>query len=241
MTLYTRLGVWGIRRNLTMPIRPIPTDPTDQTDNRGEVPGGGPPRVQSPHHAPNPAAPVRRRALRGRSGRRAGPVRGRPRVPGSRGSAAAGLRRRSQGSPDQLCPAGRRPGRPPAACALRAAAGVGHLLLAGADRPRLAGPARAARRARSGEADRGAGTTGVGDLEEIGEVFREKDGQPVPPAPWDAPEALPAACQGAAKLLVRDEKVADLLDSTVQPTYADGTLPGTLTDQSGHRVRFEIR
>ncbi|HEY4594875.1 MAG TPA: cytochrome c, partial [Thermoanaerobaculia bacterium] len=76
---------------------------------------------------------------------------------------------------------------------------------------------------------------------EIGEVFREKDGQPVPPAPWDAPEALPAACQGAEKLLVRDEKVADLLDSTVQPTYADGTLPGTLTDQSGHRVRFEIR
>lgn len=76
---------------------------------------------------------------------------------------------------------------------------------------------------------------------EIGEVFREKDGQPVPPEPWNAPEALPAACRGAEKLLVRDEKVADLLDSTVQPTYADGTLPGTLTDQSGHRVRYEIR
>jgi hypothetical protein len=76
---------------------------------------------------------------------------------------------------------------------------------------------------------------------EIGEVFREKDGLPVAPAPWDAPEALPAACQGAEKLLVRDEKVADLLDSMVQPTYADGTLPGTLTDQSGRRVRYEIR
>lgn len=76
---------------------------------------------------------------------------------------------------------------------------------------------------------------------EIGEVFREKDGQPVRPEPWDAPEALPAACQGAEKLLVRDEKVADLLDSMVQPTYADGTLPGTLTDQSGHRARYEIR
>ena len=76
---------------------------------------------------------------------------------------------------------------------------------------------------------------------ETNEVFREKDGKPVPPAPWNAPEELPSACRGAEKLLVRDEKVADLLDSMVQPTYADGTLPGTLTDQTGRRVRYEIR
>jgi cytochrome c len=76
---------------------------------------------------------------------------------------------------------------------------------------------------------------------EIGEVFREKDGKPVPPEPWEAPEGMPAACGGAEKLLVRDEKVADVLDGSVQPTYADGTRPGTLTDQDGRRVRYEIR
>ncbi|HTG31600.1 MAG TPA: c-type cytochrome [Thermoanaerobaculia bacterium] len=76
---------------------------------------------------------------------------------------------------------------------------------------------------------------------ETGEVFRAKNGQPVAPEPWDAPETLPSVCRGADKLLVRDEKVDDLLDSTVQPTYADGTLPGTLTDQAGRRVRYEIR
>jgi len=76
---------------------------------------------------------------------------------------------------------------------------------------------------------------------ETGEVFREKDGKPVPPEPWNASEILPDACRGAEKLLVRDEKVDDFLDATVQPTYADGTLPGTLTDQSGRRVRYEIR
>ena len=76
---------------------------------------------------------------------------------------------------------------------------------------------------------------------ETTEVFREKDGKPLPPEPWNAPEVLPSACRGAEKLLVRDEKVDDLLDSMVQPTYADGTLPGTLTDQAGRRVRYEIR
>lgn len=73
------------------------------------------------------------------------------------------------------------------------------------------------------------------------EVFRERDGLPVPPEPWDVPEPMPAACGGAAKLLMFDEKVDDLLEAVVQPTYADGTLPGTLTDQAGHRVRYEVR
>ena len=77
---------------------------------------------------------------------------------------------------------------------------------------------------------------------ETSEVFREKDGQPVPPEPWDAPAPpVPAACSGGGKLLLRDEKVDDLLDGVVQPTYASGSLPGTLTDQSRHRVRYEIR
>jgi cytochrome c len=76
---------------------------------------------------------------------------------------------------------------------------------------------------------------------ETSEVFRQKDGQPVPPAAWNTPEPIPAACGGATKVLVRDEKVDDELDATVQPTYADGSLPGTLTDQSGRRVRYEIR
>jgi cytochrome c len=77
---------------------------------------------------------------------------------------------------------------------------------------------------------------------ETSEVFRERDGSPIPPKPWDAPEPpVPAACGGAGKLLLRDEKVDDELDAVVQPTYADGSLPGTLTDQAGHRVRYEIR
>jgi cytochrome c len=76
---------------------------------------------------------------------------------------------------------------------------------------------------------------------ETSEVFLEKDGKPVAPAPWDTPEPLPASCGGAGKALFRDEKVDDALDAVVQPTYADGTLPGTLTDQARHRVRFEIR
>lgn len=76
---------------------------------------------------------------------------------------------------------------------------------------------------------------------ETTEVFRERRGEPVAPAPWDTPEPLPAGCGGATKLLVRDEKVDDALDAVVQPTYANGALPGTLTDQDRHRVRYEIR
>lgn len=73
------------------------------------------------------------------------------------------------------------------------------------------------------------------------EVFRERGGLPVAPEPWDAPEPMPAACGGAKKFLMFDEKVDDELDAVVQPTYADGTLPGTLTDQARHRVRYEVR
>jgi cytochrome c len=78
---------------------------------------------------------------------------------------------------------------------------------------------------------------------ETSEVFRERNGEPVAPAPWNAPEPLPASCggRGTTKVLVRDEKVDDALDAVVQPTYADGSLPGTLTDQDRHRVRYEIR
>ncbi|HSK77558.1 MAG TPA: c-type cytochrome [Thermoanaerobaculia bacterium] len=75
---------------------------------------------------------------------------------------------------------------------------------------------------------------------EITEVFRQKDGQPIPPEPWDAPSSLPASCQGTERFLMRDEKVDDEIDAVVQPTYADGTRPGTLTDQAGRRVRYEI-
>lgn len=76
---------------------------------------------------------------------------------------------------------------------------------------------------------------------ETSEVFREVGGRPVAPASWDTPQPLPAACGTATKLLFRDEKVNDALDAVVQPTYADGTLPGTLTDQKRRRVRYEIR
>lgn len=103
-------------------------------------------------------------------------------------------------------------------------------------------PALAGRR---GEPDAGRPISAPGPRvwetwKEIGEVFRQQDGQPVPPAPWGAPSSIPAACQGTERFLFRDEKVDDELDAVVQPTYADGTRPGTLTDQAGHRVRYEI-
>jgi cytochrome c len=99
---------------------------------------------------------------------------------------------------------------------------------------------------RRGEPDPAAPITAPGPRvwetwKETGEVFRHKDGQPIPPEPWNAPAPLPAACRGTEKLLFRDEKVDDELDAVIQPTFADGTLPGTLTDQAGRRVRYEIR
>lgn len=76
---------------------------------------------------------------------------------------------------------------------------------------------------------------------EIGAVFRHgRDGEPLPPVPWNVSPDIPAACSGTAKVLMRDEKVDDEIDAVIQPTYADGTRPGTLTDQNGQRVRYEI-
>jgi mono/diheme cytochrome c family protein len=43
------------------------------------------------------------------------------------------------------------------------------------------------------------------------------------------------------KQLVRTQKVEDVLDSAIQPTGADGTLPITLTDRNQRLVRYEIR
>jgi cytochrome c len=56
------------------------------------------------------------------------------------------------------------------------------------------------------------------------------------PLPWDA---WPGG--GRGKRLVRTQKVDDVLDSAIQPTGADGTLPATLTDRDGRLVRYEIR
>ncbi len=56
------------------------------------------------------------------------------------------------------------------------------------------------------------------------------------PLAW---EAWPR--EGPAKRLVRTQKVDDVLDSAIQPTGADGTLPATLTDRHRRLVRYEIR
>lgn len=66
------------------------------------------------------------------------------------------------------------------------------------------------------------------------------------PAPWNAPQPVPAGCRSSSgeppsKLLQRSAKVDDLLDEALQAVAADGTLPPTLKDQSGHLVRYEIR
>ena len=79
-----------------------------------------------------------------------------------------------------------------------------------------------------GEPDRGRSISDPGPRvwetwKETSEVFRQKKGQPVAPAPWEAPEPIPQACRGAAKVLVRDLKVDDVQEAVVQPTFADGT------------------
>jgi len=70
-----------------------------------------------------------------------------------------------------------------------------------------------------------------------------KDGSA--PAPWNTKETLPAACQTGEtenlRHLYRQEKVDDVLDAINQAVKVDGTLPGTLTDQHGKVVRYEIR
>jgi len=60
---------------------------------------------------------------------------------------------------------------------------------------------------------------------------------------WPAASTLPKACTsvGATRLMIRDEKIDDVLDATQQAVRADGTLPATLKDQRGQKVRYEIR
>jgi hypothetical protein len=63
------------------------------------------------------------------------------------------------------------------------------------------------------------------------------------PPPWNTPQKMPEGCGGAdvSKVLSRRQKVDDVIDATLQPTEADKSLPGTLTDQQGRLVRYEIR
>ncbi|QHU99560.1 c-type cytochrome [Synechocystis sp. CACIAM 05] len=63
------------------------------------------------------------------------------------------------------------------------------------------------------------------------------------PQPWNSNEPLPNGLQGdgRTKILFRQSKVDEVLNDEFQPTKADGALPGTLTDQWGNVVRYEIR
>lgn len=70
------------------------------------------------------------------------------------------------------------------------------------------------------------------------EIYRPKGAKP---APWNAAEPIPKACEGAHKLLLRTAKVDDVVDEVLQALPADGTLPVTLKDQQGRLLRYEIR
>lgn len=63
------------------------------------------------------------------------------------------------------------------------------------------------------------------------------------PQPWHSNEPLPDGLKGdgKTKVLFRQSKVDEVLNDDFQPTKADGALPGTLTDQWGNVVRYEIR
>jgi hypothetical protein len=69
---------------------------------------------------------------------------------------------------------------------------------------------------------------------EISDVMLENGARP---APWDAPRAIPAACQGlgGGKLLRMVGKTSNLLEDTDQPFDT-----GPLIDQNGSYVRYEI-
>ncbi|WP_261790019.1 c-type cytochrome [Synechococcus elongatus] len=75
---------------------------------------------------------------------------------------------------------------------------------------------------------------------ETSEVYRP-DG--LQPDPWNSlPRQSRLSSQaGLKKVLFRSSKVDEILNDQFQPTKADGTLPGTLTDQRGNVVRYEIR
>jgi len=67
-----------------------------------------------------------------------------------------------------------------------------------------------------------------------------KDGAP-PPA-WNDRQPIPGACEtGATKLFFREQKIHDVVDSTLQAAAAVASPPPTLTDQKGKVVRYEIR
>lgn len=76
---------------------------------------------------------------------------------------------------------------------------------------------------------------------EAGEVFRSGGNRPLPPLAWNAPPDIPAACQGADRVLMRTSKVDDTLSDVNQPTGATLTRPLTLRDQNDQLTRFEIR
>ncbi|AFY60473.1 c-type cytochrome [Synechococcus sp. PCC 6312] len=61
------------------------------------------------------------------------------------------------------------------------------------------------------------------------------------PLPWNAAAPLPPGLGKPLKILYRQSKVDEVLSDEFQPTKADLALPGTLTDQQGRIVRYEIR
>ena len=85
----------------------------------------------------------------------------------------------------------------------------------------------------------------------VWETFKEQyeiylpDGSK-PPA-WNAAQSFPEACRltmddkSQSPILYRTQKVDDVLDAVAQAVKTDATLPGTLKDQSGNLVRYEIR
>ncbi|MBJ6759805.1 c-type cytochrome [Myxococcaceae bacterium JPH2] len=80
----------------------------------------------------------------------------------------------------------------------------------------------------------------------VWETWKETDEVYLPdgrrPPGWNEAPSFPAKCgSGVTKLLVRDQKIDDLVDSTLQAAASNGTLPATLTDEQRHLVRYEIR
>lgn len=67
------------------------------------------------------------------------------------------------------------------------------------------------------------------------------------PKLWNDPQPVPLECRNMmqrnadARILYRTQKVDDVLDAINQAVKADATLPGTLKDQNGNLVRYEIR
>ncbi|AEE53859.1 c-type cytochrome [Haliscomenobacter hydrossis] len=60
------------------------------------------------------------------------------------------------------------------------------------------------------------------------------------PLPWGKSMEISGLKKGI-KVLSRWSKVDEFLNDTLQPTKANGALPGTLTDQNGNLVYYEIR